>query len=65
MDKMKNPAGKGLTKSKAWRQSKNRPYYAKQFFITKAHKEIAWTKHLNNHPNDLQAKNNIAKTKAL
>ncbi len=64
MAKEKIKAGKGLTRAKACRQSKNRPYYAKQFFITKAHKELAWNKHLQHHPNDLQAAVNIATAKS-
>ncbi len=61
MEKIK--AGKGLTRAKACRQSKNRPYYAKQFYITKTHKETARTKHLKDNPNDLQAQINIKKVR--
>ena len=33
--------------------------YQKQFYRTAKNKENAWSKHLSNHPNDLQGKTQI------
>lgn len=40
-------------------------YYQKRFFITEKNKDLAWKRHLELHPNDLKAIDNIKSARGM
>lgn len=55
----------GLNKKKALRKMHRENYYQKRFFITEKNKDLAWKRHLELHPNDLKAIDNIKSARGM